>query len=58
MTEQDLSLVRGSSEIAYKNGLKMLLIAGDEHNYKITTESDLEKFRTESGENKDEGICT
>lgn len=52
MTEQELSLVRGSSEIAYKNGLKMLLITGDEHNYKITTESDLEKFRMEIGELK------
>ena len=50
LTEQELSLVRGSSEIAYRNGLKMLLIAGDEHNYKITTESDLEKFKMEIGE--------
>jgi len=47
LTETDLSLIRGSSEIAYNNGLKVKLIAGDEHNYKITTVADLEKFRAE-----------
>lgn len=47
LTEADLALIRGSSEIAYNNGLKVKLISGDEHNYKITTLADLEKFRAE-----------
>lgn len=47
MTEEQLGLVRGSSEIAFRSGLKVKLIKGDEHNYKITTMSDLEKFKSE-----------
>lgn len=47
MTEQELGLVRGSSEIAYRHGLKVAFIAGDEHNYKITTQEDLNKFYDE-----------
>lgn len=47
MTEEQLSLVRGSSEIAFRHGLKVKLIPGDEHNYKITTMADLEKFKSE-----------
>lgn len=47
MTEAQLSLVRGSSEIAYRHGLKIKLIHGDEHNYKITTMADLEKYKLE-----------
>lgn len=47
MNEEELSLVRGSSEIAFKNGLSIKMIKGDEHNYKITTLVDLEKFRSE-----------
>lgn len=50
MTEDDLSNVRGSSEIAYKHGLKIRLISGDEHNYKITTKEDLNKFVREMEE--------
>lgn len=44
MTEEDLSKVRGSSEIAYRHGLKICMIPGDECNYKITTKEDLNKF--------------
>lgn len=47
LTEEKLALIRGSSEIAYNNGLRVKLIPGDEHNYKITTVADLEKFRAE-----------
>ena len=47
MNEEQLSLVRGSSEIAFRNGLRIKLINGDEHNYKITTMADLEKFKSE-----------
>ena len=53
LTEDELAIVRGSSEIAYKNGMNIKLIPGDEHNYKITTTSDLEKFQQEmNGENR------
>lgn len=47
MNENDLGLVRGSSEIAFKNGLSVKLIKGDERNFKITTIVDLEKFKSE-----------
>lgn len=47
MGETDLDNVRGSSELAYKNGMKIRLIKGDEHNYKITTLDDLKKFQLE-----------
>lgn len=50
--ENELALVRGSSEIGYKNGLKICLILGDEHNYKITTLDDLNKFSKEMGESE------
>lgn len=43
----DLGNIRGSCEIAYSRGLNIRLIKGDEHNYKITTIEDLEKFRQE-----------
>lgn len=44
LTERELELVRGSSEIAYHNGLVVNLIPGDEGNYKITTQEDLARF--------------
>lgn len=47
MTDEELGSVRGSSEIAYRNGLRVKLIEGDEQNYKITTTVELEKFRSE-----------
>lgn len=47
MDENDLEMVRGSSEIAFNNGLSVKLIKGDERNYKITTIVDLEKFKSE-----------
>jgi len=37
--------IRGSSEPAVMAGMKIALIDGDENNFKITTMSDLEKFR-------------
>lgn len=47
LTEDELALIRGSSEIAYRNGLSVKLIKGDEYNYKITTMFDLERFKLE-----------
>ena len=36
---------RGSSELAYRQGLTIKLVAGEESNYKITVPEDLERFR-------------
>ena len=44
LSDDELSAVRGTSEIAYRKGFKIRLIPGDESNYKITTAPDLEKF--------------
>lgn len=41
MSPEDLLQISGSSEIAYKNGLKVALIKGSERNIKITTADDL-----------------
>lgn len=46
-SEEDLKAINGSSEIAFKQGLFVKIIAGDEHNYKITTENDLKRFEKE-----------
>ena len=46
-SEEDLKAINGSSEIAFKHGLSVKIITGDEHNYKITTESDLKRFEKE-----------
>lgn len=37
--------IHGSSEIAYRQGLSIKLVAGEESNYKITVPEDLERFR-------------
>lgn len=47
LSDEELSSISGTSAIVYKNGLKVNLFSGDEKNYKITTISDLEKFRQE-----------
>lgn len=44
LTVEELGKIRGSSEIAFKNGLEVAIVEGDENNYKITTMTDLEKF--------------
>lgn len=44
LNKEELAVIRGSSEIAYKNGLKIKLIEGDEMNFKISTPVDLERF--------------
>ena len=45
-SKEELSLTRGTSEIAYRHGLDVAMIPGDERNFKITTRSDLERFCT------------
>lgn len=44
MAWDDLFKINGSSELAYKMGLKIKLLTGDPRNYKITDSSDLERF--------------
>lgn len=48
MSNEELSEIRGSSEIAFQKGLIIRIIPGDEHNYKITTVTDLHKFESET----------
>lgn len=45
LSYQEISKINGSSEIAYKQGLQIKLIPGDEANFKITTTEDLERFK-------------
>lgn len=47
LTEEQLLSTRGSSEVAYKAGMKVKLFNGEETNYKITTIDDLYKFEKE-----------
>jgi len=44
MSSNEISRVNGSSEIAVQNGLRMLLVPGDEINFKITTPEDIKMF--------------
>jgi 2-C-methyl-D-erythritol 4-phosphate cytidylyltransferase len=46
LTEEELNRVTGSTEVAYKAGLKCVLIPGDPNNFKITTKEDLSHFET------------
>lgn len=44
LSKEELSNVKGSSEIAYRYGMNIHCISGSEYNYKITTSKDLKKF--------------
>ena len=46
MPREELLMINGSTEIAYKGGLKIKLIKGDVMNFKITTPEDLTNFET------------
>lgn len=46
MPREELLKINGSTEIAYKGGLKIKLIKGDVMNFKITTPEDLTSFET------------
>lgn len=39
--DEDLALIRGSSELAFKNGLDVHMIPGEETNFKLTTPDDM-----------------
>lgn len=45
LNKEELGKIRGSSELAFKGGLKVQLIDGDIGNFKITTPQDLERFK-------------
>ncbi len=44
LSKQYLMEISGSSELAFKNGLKVKMIPGEERNFKITTQDDLRLF--------------
>lgn len=46
VTDEEIGNTAGSSEIAYRHGLKIRLVKGSERNFKITTIEDLETFET------------
>lgn len=46
ISDEEISKFSGSSEIAFLNNLEVHFVEGDELNFKITTNEDLEKFRT------------
>jgi 2-C-methyl-D-erythritol 4-phosphate cytidylyltransferase len=46
MNYNDIFQISGSTEIAYKMGLNVNLVKGEENNFKITTCEDLERFKS------------
>ena len=56
MPREELMKINGSTEIAYKGGLNMKLIRGDELNFKITTPEDLSNFENFLRNSQYEGI--
>lgn len=57
-TRNELLEINGSTEIAYKGGLKVKLIKGDEMNFKITTPEDLSNFENIINQRNNESIRT
>lgn len=53
MTKEEIEGINGSSEIAYKAGLSIHMIAGEEQNFKITTPDDMELMKMYLQERKD-----
>lgn len=46
VSDEEIASTAGSSEIAYRHGMNIRLVAGSERNFKITTKEDLETFET------------
>ena len=46
MRKEELLQINGSTELAYKSGLKCQLVEGDPMNFKITTPEDLSNFES------------
>lgn len=49
-SKEELNKTRGSSELAFNHGLKVKIIQGDYGNFKITTPTDLQRFKSIIGE--------
>ena len=47
MADGSITSINGSTEPAYLAGMDIITVPGDEHNYKITTQNDLARFREE-----------
>lgn len=45
MTKEEINAIRGSSEIAFRGGMDIQMVKGNESNFKITTIEDLNKFK-------------
>lgn len=45
MSHEEIFQISGSTEIAYKMGMNVQLVKGEEKNFKITTQEDLERFK-------------
>lgn len=48
LTPAQMDHIHGSSEPAIMDGMKIVMITGDENNYKITTDADLQRFRNDA----------
>lgn len=46
MSREELLKINGSTELAFKTGLKCVLVTGDPFNFKITTPEDLSNFES------------
>ena len=46
VSREELNSYKGTSEIAYKYGLTVKMISGDDGNFKITTPGDLDRFKS------------
>lgn len=46
VTDDEIGLTAGSSEIAYRHGMEICMVNGSERNLKITTVEDLETFES------------
>lgn len=51
LTDEEIASSTGSSQIAFRKGMKIRFSLGEMSNYKITTIEDLEKFRVEKSKN-------
>ena len=49
LTRESLAQVHGSTEPAVLAGMNIAMIPGDENNFKVTTDADMERFRSIAG---------
>lgn len=54
LTSDELDLINGSTEPAVLAGMDIVMIPGDENNFKITTQVDLERFYRISGDRRED----